>query len=254
VQLAKANSTQRYVNLECCVGYALISCSDEYWKLYENYTSTLKKIAEVQDTLETTQKDLSDAQTQRMTFLQKRIMREPANRCLVGLVDMEKAEMFRELEEHNSGELAKLRSEWNNLAHNVHHLEAEVDASQTLVREVCSEREELRKMLDNKQNEISAKDQEVMKEMQMLLGEFETHNSEAGDTPQKSSFELLKQCAGVLEKNVERLAQRAEVSLHPQKFRPRYNANSDGFTVHPAAKRTYKVTPGELEELRREPG
>lgn len=47
----------------------------------------------------------------------------------------------------------------------------------------------------------------------MLLGEFETHHSEGGDTPQKSSFELLKQCAGVLEKNVERLAQRAEVSF-----------------------------------------
>lgn len=126
---------------------------------------------------------------------------------------MEKAEIFREFEEHNSGELSKLRGEWNNLAQNVHHLEAEVDASQTLVREVCSEREELRKMLDNKQNEISAEDQEVMNEMQMLLGEFETHNSEGGDTPQKSSFELLKQCAGVLEKNVERLAQRAEVSF-----------------------------------------
>lgn len=121
--------------------------------------------------------------------------------------------MFRELEEHNSAELAKLRSEWDNLAHNVHHLEAEVDASQTLVREVCAEREELRKMLDNKQNEISAEDQEVMNEMQMLLGEFETHNSEGGDSTQKSSFELLKQCAGVLEKNVERLAQRAEVGF-----------------------------------------
>lgn len=121
--------------------------------------------------------------------------------------------MFRELEEHNSAELAKLRSDWGNLAQNVHHLEAEIDASQTLVREVCAEREELRKMLDNKQNEISAEDQEVMNEMQMLLGEFEAHNSEGGDTPQKSSFELLKQCAGVLEKNVERLAQRAEVSF-----------------------------------------
>lgn len=127
--------------------------------------------------------------------------------------------MYREFEEHNSGELTKLRGEWDGLAQNVHHLEAEVDASQTLVREVCAEREELRKMLDTKQNEISAEDQEVMTEMQMLLGEFETHNSEGGDAPQKSSFELLKQCAGVLEKNVERLAQRAEVSLtHEQQM------------------------------------
>ena len=68
-------------------------------------------------------------------------------------------------------------------------------------------------MLDNKQSEISSEDQEVMNEMQMLLGEFETHNTEGGEVPQKSSFELLKQCAGVLEKNVERLAQRAEVSF-----------------------------------------
>ncbi|KAJ5792221.1 uncharacterized protein N7503_008199 [Penicillium pulvis] len=176
VQLARSNSTQ----------------SDEYWKLYETYTGTLKRLAEIQDSLESTKKDLSDAQTQ------------------IGLVDVEKADMLRELEEHNSAELAKLRGDWGILTQNVHHLEAEVDASQTLVREVCAEREELRKMLDNKQNEISVEDQEVMNEMQMLLGEFEIHNSEGGEIPQKSSFELLKQCAGVLEKNVERLAQRAE--------------------------------------------
>lgn len=120
--------------------------------------------------------------------------------------------MLQEIEEHSSAELARLRENWDGLTQNVHHLEAEVDASQTLVREVCAEREELRKMIDTKQNEISVEDQEVMNEMQMLLGEFETHNGESGDA-QKSSFELLKQCAGVLEKNVERLAQRAEVSL-----------------------------------------
>ncbi|KAJ5220894.1 Microtubule binding protein HOOK3 [Penicillium citrinum] len=176
VQLARTNTTQ----------------SDDYWKLYETYTGNLKRIAEIQDALDTTKKDLSDAQTQ------------------IGLLDHEKADMLRELEEHNSDELAKLRGEWSNLSQNIHHLEAEVEASQTLVREVCAEREDLRKMLENKQNEISAEDQEVMTEMQMLLGEFETHNSEGGETPQKSSFELLKQCAGVLEKNIERLAQRAE--------------------------------------------
>jgi protein HOOK3 len=127
---------------------------------------------------------------------------------------MEQVEMLKGLEEHNSTELTKIRGDWERLTQNVHHLEAEVDASQTLVREVCAEREELRKMLDNKQSEISSEDQEVMKEMQMLLGEFEIHNGEGGELPQKSSFELLKQCAGVLEKNVERLAQRAEVSSH----------------------------------------
>ncbi|KAJ5710688.1 hypothetical protein N7488_004844 [Penicillium malachiteum] len=176
VQLARSNSTQ----------------SDEYWKLYETYTTTLKRLAGVQDSLETTKKDLSDAQTQ------------------VNLIGTEKADILREIEEHDSAELTKLRGDWASLTQNIHHLEAEVDASQTLVREVCSEREELRKMLEDKQNEISAEDQEVMNEMQMLLGEFEIHNSESGEVPKKSSFELLKQCAGVLEKNVERLAQRAE--------------------------------------------
>ncbi|KAJ5726529.1 uncharacterized protein N7483_007886 [Penicillium malachiteum] len=176
VQLARSNSTQ----------------SDEYWKLYETYTTTLKRLAGVQDSLENTKKDLSEAQTQ------------------VNLISTEKADMLRELEEHDSAELTKLRGDWASLTQNIHHLEAEVDASQTLVREVCSEREELRKMLEDKQNEISAEDQEVMNEMQMLLGEFEIHNSESGEVPKKSSFELLKQCAGVLEKNVERLAQRAE--------------------------------------------
>ncbi|KAJ5414430.1 Microtubule binding protein HOOK3 [Penicillium cosmopolitanum] len=176
VQLARTNTTQ----------------SDDYWKLYETYTSNLKRIAEIQDSLDTTKKELSDAQTN------------------IGLLDYERSDMIRELEEHNSAELTKLRGEWGSLSQNVHHLEAEVDASQTLVREVCAEREDLRKMLEDKQNEISAEDQEVMSEMQMLLGEFETHNSEGGDTPQKSSYELLKQCASVLEKNVERLAQRAE--------------------------------------------
>lgn len=39
--------------------------SDDYWKLYENYTGALKKIAEVQDTLETTKRDLSDTQAER---------------------------------------------------------------------------------------------------------------------------------------------------------------------------------------------
>ncbi|KAJ5874494.1 Microtubule binding protein HOOK3 [Penicillium soppii] len=187
VQLARSGSSQRF---DCLFTDMLYS--EDYWKLYENYTNALKKIAEVQDTLETTKKDLSDTQAE------------------LRLVNMEQVEMLRGLEEHNSTELTKIRGDWENLTQNVHHLEAEVDASQTLVREVCAEREELRKMLDNKQSEISSEDQEVMKEMQMLLGEFEIHNGEGGELPQKSSFELLKQCAGVLEKNVERLAQRAE--------------------------------------------
>ncbi|KAJ5319391.1 uncharacterized protein N7506_012095 [Penicillium brevicompactum] len=190
VQLARSGSSQRFDR-------------PDYWKLYENYTSALQKIAEVQDTLETARKDLSDTQAERLVLQQADVLE-------VGLVNMEQVEMLKGLEEHNSTELTKIRGDWESLTHNVHHLEAEVDASQTLVREVCAEREELRKMLDNKQSEISSEDQEVMKEMQMLLGEFEIHNGEGDEVAQKSSFELLKQCAGVLEKNVERLAQRAE--------------------------------------------
>lgn len=190
-------------------------CSDEYWKLYETYTGTLKRLAEVQNTLENSKKDLSDAQNQSMwpRLFDCPVHWHDTNENSVNLVSLEKADILQEIEEHHSAELARLRENWDSLTQNVHHLEAEVDASQTLVREVCAEREELRKMLDTKQNEISAEDQEVMNEMQMLLGEFETHNGESGDA-QKSSFELLKQCAGVLEKNVERLAQRAEVSFH----------------------------------------
>ena len=43
--------------------------SDDYWKLYENYTGALKKIAEVQDTLETAKRDLSDTQAERKCFI-----------------------------------------------------------------------------------------------------------------------------------------------------------------------------------------
>lgn len=43
--------------------------SDDYWKLYENYTGALKKIAEVQDTLETAKRDLSDTQAERKSFI-----------------------------------------------------------------------------------------------------------------------------------------------------------------------------------------
>jgi protein HOOK3 len=195
--------------------YLTCFTSEDYWKLYENYTSALKKIAEVQDTLETTKRDLSDAQAERKSrnAVIPHSSMHIAYNVKVGLVNMEQVDMLRGLEEHNSSELTKVRGDWDTLTQNVHHLEAEVDASQTLVREVCAEREELRKMLDSKQSEISSEDQEVMNEMQMLLGEFETHNTEGGEVPQKSSFELLKQCAGVLEKNVERLAQRAEVGL-----------------------------------------
>lgn len=65
VQLARSNSTQRYVEPKYPSRViANHARSDEYWKLYETYTGTLKRLAEIQDSLESTKKDLSDAQTQ----------------------------------------------------------------------------------------------------------------------------------------------------------------------------------------------
>jgi protein HOOK3 len=73
VQLARSGSTQRF---DCPafrfneqdIRISNMFHSDDYWKLYENYTGALKKIAEVQDTLETAKRDLSDTQAERKIF------------------------------------------------------------------------------------------------------------------------------------------------------------------------------------------
>lgn len=64
MQLAKANSTQRYGDWNVLHGSSDWRYSDEYWKLYENYTGTLKRVAEISDLLESTKKDLSNAQVE----------------------------------------------------------------------------------------------------------------------------------------------------------------------------------------------
>ncbi|KAI9923697.1 hypothetical protein ASPWEDRAFT_46371 [Aspergillus wentii DTO 134E9] len=177
VEIAQTNSTQ----------------SDEYWKLYDNYTATLRRLAEAQFSLDTSQRALSDAMAEKT------------------LVDKEKADMINEVKENNSAESAKIRGEWDELLQRTHHLEAEIDASQTLAREVCSERDELRGMLEKKQTEMKAEDQESIDEVKKLLAELAALDSGEGvDTSERTVVELTKQLTEFFEKNVDRLAKRAE--------------------------------------------
>lgn len=127
--------------------------------------------------------------------------------------------MLNEVKESNSSEVTKLRGDWDALTSKIHHLEAEVDASQALVRDVCAERDGLRSVLENKQAEIHAEDQDLIKEMQALLAEFAAlSNAENSDALEKSGVELLKRFAEVTEKSVEKLTKRAEVSTHVSCF------------------------------------
>lgn len=130
------------------------------------------------------------------------------------LVSKEKLDIIADVKESNSAEVSKAREEWDDLSRKVHHLQAEVDASQALVRDMCAERDELRSMLDSKQSEIHAEDQDSIKEMQALLAEFAAREkTENPDAPEKSGIELLKHFAEVTEKSAETLAKRAEVSV-----------------------------------------
>lgn len=117
--------------------------------------------------------------------------------------------MVHEVKEQNSAELAQLRTEWDERTQRIHHLEAELEASQVLAREACAERDELRGMLDNKQSEMRAEDQETINEMKKLLSEF---TAQDGSDNEASGVELARQIAELIDKNIERLAQRAEVS------------------------------------------
>lgn len=49
--------------------------SDEYWKLYDQFTATLKRLAEAQDSLDVTKRSLSDTMAEREFDLLK--PREP---------------------------------------------------------------------------------------------------------------------------------------------------------------------------------
>lgn len=174
-----------------------------------------KKLGEAEDVFATTNRKLEDALAERESspLFEVLLSSQPAHYVTVDLVGKEKADILREIKESNSAELTKVRDEWDSLTQRIHHLEAEVDASQTLAREVCAERDELRGMLDSKQAEFRAEDEESLNEMQALLAEFSAlTNGDAANSTQKSSTELLKQFAELTEKNAERLAKRAEVS------------------------------------------
>jgi protein HOOK3 len=122
--------------------------------------------------------------------------------------------MIAEVKDSNSSEITKVREDWDELTRKIHHLEAEVDASQALVRDMCVERDELRAILDEKQAAMRAEDEEFMKEIETLLAEFAARaKNENPDAPEKSGIELLKHFAEVTEKSVETLAKRAEVSI-----------------------------------------
>lgn len=208
-QLAQANSSQRYVDLSNRSAVADLP-SEEFWKLYENYTKALKELAAVQDSNETAKRSLADAMAQRESSMRSRPYLTTDHRT-VGMVNKEKLDIANEAKEANSAALAKLRDDWDDVMHKVHQLQAEADASQVLVSSVCSERDELRGMLDKKQTEIKAEDQNSVNEMQMLLAEFQ--KSGVGlDATQKSPQQFVEQFAELTERTTERLAKRAEVS------------------------------------------
>ncbi|KAL5362940.1 hypothetical protein BJX96DRAFT_154903 [Aspergillus floccosus] len=185
LQRARENSTQ----------------GEEYWKLYEQYTSVLKKLAEVQDSLDGSRRALADAQ------------------AAVDLAGKEKVDMINEIKEKDSAELTKMREEWDESQQKIYNLQAEIDSSLSLVRETCAERDELRGMLDDRQDTIAesrVEDQETMEEMKKLLAEIAAQDSgDASEASQKSGVELTKQVMELIEKNLERLAKRAEY-IHNQ--------------------------------------
>lgn len=211
-QFAQVNSTQKYVSLFSYAASAKASRSEEYWRLFENYTKSCKDLAAVQDAYDNTKRSLADATAQSESIQPNSNLCTPPTHSLSGeLVDKEKLDIVNEIRESNSVELTRIRDDWDELIRRIHSLTAEADASHALVRAACHERDELRGMLDKKQTEIQAEDQNLLDEMQRFLAEFQDHGVGL-DSSQKPVEEFVKQCAGIIEKNTERLAKRAEVS------------------------------------------
>lgn len=128
------------------------------------------------------------------------------------LANKENVDMVHEVKEQNSVEVAQLHAEWDERTQRIHHLESEVEASLALARESCAERDELRGMLDKKQDEIQADDQEAINEMKKLLAELTAQENGDTEASQVSGVELTRQLGELIDKNLERLAKRAEVS------------------------------------------
>lgn len=127
--------------------------------------------------------------------------------------------MINEIKETDSAELTKIREDWDESRQKLYNIQAEIDSSLALVRETCIERDELRTMLDNRQDTIAesrVEDNETMEEMKKLLAEIASQDSgDTSEAAQKSGVELTKQVVELIEKNLERLAQRAEVRSPP---------------------------------------
>ena len=109
-----------------------------------------------------------------------------------------------------------MRNDWDETSQKVHSLQVEIDASLALVNQTCTERDELRAVLDDRQAMIAesrVEDHETMEEMKALLAEIAGQDSgDTSEASQKSGVELTKQVVALIEKNLERLAKRAEVS------------------------------------------
>ncbi|KAE8145577.1 hypothetical protein BDV25DRAFT_68400 [Aspergillus avenaceus] len=173
--------------------------SDEYWKLFDQYTSMLKKIAELQESFNKSSRALADAQAA--------VLFDGKEKTVI------------DNEEIQPAETTEIREESDDTGQKACTLQAEVDASLTLARETCAERDELRAILDNRQTEIAEsriEDNATMEEMKKLLAEIAAQDSgDASAASQKSGMELTKQVVDLIERNLERLAKRAEY-IHNQ--------------------------------------
>lgn len=140
--------------------------------------------------------------------------------------------MINSAKESNAEELAKTRAECDEAKHKIYVLEAELDSTHTLVRQTSTERNKLQEMLDTRQTVIAesrVEDNETMDEMKKLLTEIAAQESgDVSEASQKSGVELTKQVVELIEKNLERLAQRAEVSDGSQHSNFLYLVFADG--------------------------
>lgn len=70
-QLAQAKSTQRFDSLSSRIfAEANRLCSEEYWKLYDQYAEVRQKLADAEDVVDTTKRQLEDARAERKFFIQ----------------------------------------------------------------------------------------------------------------------------------------------------------------------------------------
>jgi len=64
-QLAQAKSTQRCECISLFVTKQANSCSEEYWKLYDQYAEVRQKLADAEDVIDTTKRQMDDVKAER---------------------------------------------------------------------------------------------------------------------------------------------------------------------------------------------